>query len=218
MTQPAQLPEPLFVEEDFEAGERVRVHKGECVLFERENGVGNCFLILDGAVDVRLLMAGGNETLLYTLHAGELVGELSLFLQERTATVIAAENSSLLLIRPTIFWQSYQREDFRKRITSLFLSRYLRTHDVVCRLGQPSVAMRICRYLLSLPQWREHTEASIVVELPGREQMAHLLSCQRETVSRSLRKLQVLGLLEQESRQRYRLHREKLALFLDEAR
>ncbi len=217
MAQPVQLPEPLFAEADFKEGQCVRVQKGECVLFERENGVGNCFLILDGAVDVRLLMAGGNETLLYTLHAGELVGELSLFLQERTATIIAAENSRLLSVRPAVFWQSYQREDFRERLASLFLSRYLRTHDVVCRLGQPSVAMRICRYLLSLPQWKEDTEGSIVVELPSREQMAHLLSCQRETVSRSLRKLQVLGLLEQESRQRYRLDREKLALFLDEA-
>ncbi len=216
MSQPVRLPAPVFTAEDFCAGERIRAYKGECLLFERENSSGNCFLILEGSVDVRLMLAGGNEAWLYSLKAGELVGELSLFLERRTATIVAAEDCQLMMIRPSVFWRSYEREEFRQRMTSLFLSRYVRSHDVICRLGQPSVPMKLCRYLLSLPEWRQADGDTLSIELPGREAMSHLLSCQRETVSRSFRKLLLMGLIEQESRCRYRLHRQRLSMFLDD--
>jgi|UPI00036392EF CRP-like cAMP-binding protein len=216
MTRPFSMPEPLFSADEFPGGERIHLHKGEFVLFEREQGAGNCFLVVDGSLDVRLMMAGGNETLLYRLKAGELVGELSLFLEQRTASIVAAEDSHLLLIRPAAFWHCFEDEAFRLRISSLFLSRYLRSHDVICRLSQPSVAMRICRYLLSLPEWKNCEGNFLTTDLPGREDMAHLLSCQRETVSRAFRKLLLMGLLEQKSRQQYTLDKQKLALFLDD--
>ncbi|MDQ6979697.1 MAG: Crp/Fnr family transcriptional regulator [Mariprofundaceae bacterium] len=216
MTRPFSMPDPLFSTDEFPGSERIRMRKGEFVLFEREQGTGNCFLVVEGLLDVRLMMAGGNETLLYRLKPGELVGELSLFLEQRTASIVAAEDSYLQIIRPAAFWQCFEDESFRLRMSSLFLSRYLRSHDVICRLSQPSVAMRICRYLLSLPEWKDCPGNLLTTNLPGREDMAHLLSCQRETVSRAFRKLLLIGLIEQSSRQEYTLDKQKLALFLDD--
>ncbi|MDQ6975898.1 MAG: Crp/Fnr family transcriptional regulator [Mariprofundaceae bacterium] len=216
MPHPFQFPDPLFTTDDFPNCKPFHLCKGEFILFERDAGSGNCFLIIEGAVDIRLMMAGGNEALLYTLEAGELVGELSLFLEQRTATIVAAKDCIILTIRPAVFWKCFELEKFRLRISSLFLSRYLRSHDVICRLGQPSVTMRLCRYFLSLPAWKETTENTILTVLPTRTSMAHLLSCQRETVSRSFRKLLLMGLIEQQSRQEYVLYKQKIAFFLDD--
>jgi len=216
MPQPFQFPDPLFTEEDFPNCQSFQLCKGEFVLFERDAGSGNCFLIVEGAMDVRLMMAGGNEALLYTLQAGELIGELSLFLERRTASIVAAKNARLLTIPPAVFWHAFETEAFRLRVSSLFLSRYLRSHDVVCRLGQPSIAMRLCRYFLSLPAWKNHADNMLLTVLPTREAMAHLLSCQRETVSRAFRKLLLMELIKQHSRQEYWLDKQKIALFLDD--
>ena len=62
-----------------------------------EGDVGNAmFVLLEGVVRVRK-MVGGKETLLATLKAGEVFGEISLFDRGKRSADIVANNDGVLL-------------------------------------------------------------------------------------------------------------------------
>jgi CRP-like cAMP-binding protein len=64
--------------------------KGELLMRQGEAG-GFCYVILSGSVAVQKLMSDGQSRQIATRFAGELVGELSLFLNIRSATLVANE-------------------------------------------------------------------------------------------------------------------------------
>lgn len=212
------LPEPAFTAEDFPGAHEVTASKGRFVLFEGEAHQGHCYLILEGNLDVRLVTSNGHETLLYRLGPGDLVGELGMFGQRaRTASIYAVSACRLLQITPAQFQQRFADEDFRLRLMALFLNRYLRSHEVICRLGQPTIAAKLCRYLLGLPEWKEHTGSdSIVARLGSHAEIAQRLSCQRETVTRAFKTLQRFNIIEPLENREYRIHREAARLFMDD--
>jgi cAMP-dependent protein kinase regulator len=72
-------------------------NEGEQIIKEGDTASG-LFLIVSGRVSI-LKEAGGSMTLLATLEPGDLFGEISLLLQKpSTASVVAAENTALLLL------------------------------------------------------------------------------------------------------------------------
>jgi len=214
---PLKLPSPLFSAEDFPGAHEVRAQRGRFVLFEGEQHQGQCYLILEGNLDVRLVTSSGHETLLYRLGPGDLVGELGMFGQQsRTASILAVNACRLLQVTPAIFKQRFEDKDFNLRIMSLFFSRYLRSHEVICRLGQPTIAAKLCRYLLSLPDWKGCTDSHLTIQLGSHSELSNMLSCQRETVTRAFKVLQQFGILENLENRIYHIDRASAQLFMDD--
>lgn len=216
--EPFDLPAPYFTAADFSAGPTspMRLEKGAVLLFEGEGHKSDCYLILEGRLDIRLVTASGHETLLYRLQPGEIVGELSLFGKvTRTATVTAASPVCLLRIDATAFAKAMQNEDFNRRLMHHFVERYVRSHEVIRRLGQPRVSHRIARYLMSLEAWGDASAEKISVPLAAHAELAMKLSCQRETVTRAMRELSDQGVVETQANGRVVIDRDRLRQFLD---
>jgi len=204
-----------FSVEDFPKAKDIWLAKGDLFLYEGDVHKGNCFLILEGTLDIRLISGNGHETLLYHLKPGELVGELAMFgVSARTATIIAREKTKLLEISAVTFSELIKDYDFLQKVTDLFIHRYLRTHDVVCRLGQPNIGAKLCRYFKTLIDQHESTENVVKVKLPSHTELGKLLSCQRETITREIKKLVNLGVLTLDAGSVYAIDHEKMELLL----
>jgi len=185
-----------FTALDFPSSKEIWLAKGDLFLYEGDEHQGNCFLILKGKLDVRLISGSGHETLLYHLEPGELVGELAMFgVSTRTATIMASEKTHLLEIHYNDFARSILDYDFLQKVTNLFLHRYIRTHEVVCRLGQPNIGMKLCRYFKTLAEQHDTEADKIQLRLPSHAELGKLLSCQRETITREIKKLVHVGVL-----------------------
>ncbi len=185
-----------FGRDDFPKGREFFIKKGELLLYEGDEEANRAFVILSGKLEVRLISGTGHETLLYYLEPGELVGELTAFgVKARTATVAASMPTKLLEVSYSDFLARMQDCDFVKKVSHHFLTRYLRTHEVVCRLGQPNVAMKLCRYFKSLADQKGKQGDAVSLRLPSHAEMGKLLSCQRETVTREMKKLVGAGVI-----------------------
>ena len=181
---------------DFPKAKEVLINKGDCLLYEGDERANRAYVIVSGKLEVCLTSGTGHETLLYHLEPGELVGELAAFGKKaRTATIAATMATKLLEIPYADLVSRMQDCSFVEKVSHHFLTRYLRTHDVVCRLGQPNVSMKLCRYFKSLADQKDTQENPVVLKLPSHSEMGKLLSCQRETVTREMKKLMFRGVV-----------------------
>ena len=182
--------------EDFPKAKEVFIKKGDFLLYEGDERANRAYVIVSGKLEVRLTSGTGHETLLYHLEPGELVGELAAFgMKSRTATIAATMESKLLEVSYADLASNMQECSFVEKVSHHFLTRYLRTHDVVCRLGQPNVSMKLCRYFKSLAEQKDIQENIVELRLPSHSEMGKLLSCQRETVTREMKKLIFSGVI-----------------------
>ena len=204
-----------FNVEDFEQTKEVWLSKGEVFLYEGDVGKQHCYLVKSGQLDVRLISSTGHETLLYMLKEGDLVGELAMFGTEvRTATVVANTPVCLIEVHRSEIERNMSNHLFLEQLAAHFLDRYLKTHDVVCRLGQPNIGMKLCYYFKSLADQQEVEGDKISVRLPSHVILGKLLSCQRESVTRELKKLAQAGIIQRISGSDYMLDMNKINLCL----
>lgn len=165
--------------------------KGSVILFENDPG-DSLYIVRQGRVKVVLIGEDGREIILGVLGPGEHFGELSLIDQQpRSATVIAMEDASLLILH---------RDDFRRRVEaspavawSLLteLSRRLRRADEkIGGLVLLDVPGRIARLLLDFAA--EGTNGRIERALTH-QTIAQMIGASRETVSRSMKDFQDAG-------------------------
>ena len=204
-----------FKASDFPNSKELWLDKGDIFLYEGDTHRETCYLLVQGKLDVRLISGSGHETLLYNLKEGDLVGELALFgVSARTATVVANSRACLLEISSDEFKKSMQEHDFLQKVTLHFLNRYLRTHDVVCRLGQPNIGMKLCHYFRSIIERDNAESGQVPICLPSHSTLGKLLSCQRESVTRELKKLVNAGILTQVKSSNYLLNIENMNLYL----
>ncbi len=207
----------VFSEQDFLVSKEVELGKGEIFLFEGDKAEKQCYLLQSGVLEVRLVSGTGHETVLYHLQAGDLVGELPLFgLDMRTATVAAISPVKLLEISEEVFKTAMGEPDFCKKVIAHFLKRFLKTHDVVCRLSQPNIGMKLCHYFKTLVEasGEEMKADKVFVKTPSHAAMAKLLSCQRESVTREIKKLVQAGIISPVQSGGYMLHIPEVDLYL----
>ena len=165
--------------------------KGSVILFENDPG-DSLYIVRQGRVKVVLIGEDGREIILGVLGPGEHFGELSLIDQQpRSATVIAMEDASLLILH---------RDDFRRRVEaspavawSLLteLSRRLRRADEkIGGLVLLDVPGRIARLLLDFAA--EGPNGRIERALTH-QTIAQMIGASRETVSRAMKDFQDAG-------------------------
>ena len=132
----------------------------------------------------------------------------------RTATIAASQHCHLLGVSFQEFSRCMKNHNFLQKVTHLFMQRYVRTHEVVCRLGQPNIGMKLCRYFKSLLDQHKIEDECIKLHLPSHSEMGKLLSCQRETITREIKKLVGKGIIESSDQGFCILNRKKMNLFL----
>ncbi|MDX8381297.1 MAG: Crp/Fnr family transcriptional regulator [Ghiorsea sp.] len=187
-----------FKASDFNQSKELFFSKGDVFLYEGDAAKKSCYLLTGGQMDVRLISGSGHETLLYHLNVGDLVGELALFgAKARTATVVSNSKVTLLEIPSSELKTKMENREFLEKVTSHFLQRYLKTHEVVCRLGQPNIGMKLCHYFKSLAEQTPTDTVEVAIRIPSHVILSNLLSCQRESVTRELKKLVKTGVLKQ---------------------
>jgi CRP-like cAMP-binding protein len=203
--------------DDFTQTKEIWLSKGDVFLYEGDAGKKHCYLVRSGQLDVRLISGSGHETLLYMLKQGDLVGELAMFGEMvRTATVVANSKVCLLEIQASEFKEKIRDVNILEKVAAHFLDRYLKTHEVVCRLGQPNIGMKLCHYFQTLAAQNKSAQDDfqVPIRLPSHAMLGKLLSCQRESVTRELKKLVQADILKQVKGSDYILDMNHVNLYL----
>jgi CRP/FNR family cyclic AMP-dependent transcriptional regulator len=173
---------------------------GSVIVSQEEPGEA-LFVVVRGRVKVVLYGESGREVILSIFkQTGDFFGEMALLDdQPRSATVIAAERSRLLVL---------SRAAFREHITShprtalrvlTELSRRLRRADeVIGNLALLDVYGRLAGKLreMAAADGEEREDGVLIRQRPTQAEIAAMIGTSRETVSRALSELARRGFLE----------------------
>lgn len=182
-------------------GRQMRVRKGQ-VLLAVGLPANDVYLVIEGCVSVSLISAQGRETVLRAIGPGEMFGELAAIDgAPRSADVVAAENSTLLVIPGAAFVDLIGREP----VLSLWLARYL-AHQVryltnrIYELSTMGVGPRLQAELLRLAGEPDVMGAATITRVPTQAELAARIGTNRETVTREFSLLIREGLVVREGR------------------
>ncbi|MFN3459007.1 MAG: Crp/Fnr family transcriptional regulator [Novosphingobium sp.] len=182
-------------------GRQMRVRKGQ-VLLAVGLPANDVYLVIEGCVSVSLISAQGRETVLRAIGPGEMFGELAAIDGEpRSADVVAAESSTLLVIPGAAFVDLIGREP----VLSLWLARYL-AHQVryltnrIYELSTMGVGPRLQAELLRLAGEPDAKGAAAISRVPTQAELAARIGTNRETVTREFSLLVKEGLVVRDGR------------------
>lgn len=192
---------PLFSslgDADLEAINRAsftkRFPKDHLIFLADEEG-DTLFVIIRGKVKVTQFSESGKEVIFSMLNVGDFFGDMSLLDgRPRSASVITAEESELLLLR---------RQDFHRLIEtnpSIALSllkeitgRLRRADERIQSLALLDVSGRVAGILLQLAEesGRATPEGGVFIRTrPTHQELANMVGTTRETVTRILKQME----------------------------
>lgn len=197
---------PLFAELDsvhLESILRVTEQRSapkHTVLFSQGDRGDSLYLILTGRVKAVLYAEDGRELILAVLGPGEIVGEMALFdlEEQRSATVVAAEDSEFLVLSGHQFKNVLnQNPAIAFSVIRTLSQRLKETSSRIANLIFLDTYSRVGRYLLDLAkrQGKRLADGSVLVTRPPQQEIAHYIGSSRETVSRALNDLEKQGLI-----------------------
>ncbi len=201
---------PLFAtlsEEEFKGLEHIfqvkSYRKNQIIFLEEETG-NYMYIVLAGKVKVTKATATGKETILAIHQAGDFFGEMAL-LDGKTspATVSAMEDCRIA----TIFHNDFQHllmsnEKVVRQIIQVLCSRLRQVWSQVQQLSYSTADDRIRAGILQLSRKHGVQDArGIIIDLKiTHQELAELVGTSRETVTRTLARLQKKGVLQLENR------------------
>ena len=193
----------------------VREYADGAVIVSQEERGDALFVLVSGRVKVVLYGDSGREIILSIFKTpGDFFGEMSLLDNEpRSATVIAAERSRLLVLSRRDFQAHIERHPRTALRVLTELSRRLRRADeVIGNLALLDVYGRLAGKLreLAATEGEESEEGVILRQRPTQAEIASMIGTSRETVSRALSDLARRGLVVMTGK-RLLLRRELLA-------
>jgi CRP/FNR family transcriptional regulator, cyclic AMP receptor protein len=155
--------------------------RGATILSQEEPGA-TAFFILGGTADVLLESDDGRQFIVAQLGPGDHFGEMALLDGEpRSATVVAAEETELLLLQREDFLQELESSAPLMRRMLVALSRRLRrTDSQVAALAFGDTSARLARLLV---QNARPGPGGLVVQAV-QEQLAAMAGTTRQTVGR----------------------------------
>lgn len=185
-----------FVKDDFPGATEISVKKGSFLVMEGDFSEQGAYLLLAGDVEVYVGDMDGGETLLFTLGAGQLVGELSLLgIGQRTAFVRCLTNVRALRLSRSVWDQAMKNEVFLRKVLHSMTKRFEATQNVVRRLGQSQAAQRFGVYLLGREEWADSIGDEISIEMPTHVNLARMLNCTREHVTKVIKRFTQAGII-----------------------
>lgn len=174
--------------------------EGAVIVSQEERGEA-LFVLVRGRVKVVLYGQSGREVILSIFGSpGDFFGEMSLLDdQPRSATVMAAERSRLLVLSRSAF-QEHLTAHPRSALRVLTeLSRRLRRADeVIGNLALLDVYGRLAGKLreMAAADGEEREDGILIRQRPTQSEIAAMIGTSRETVSRALSELARRGFLE----------------------
>lgn len=168
--------------------------KNSVIVFEDDPGDA-LYVVLAGQVKVVLVGEDGREVILSTMSMGDFFGEMSIIDDEpRSATVIAMEDSNLLVVR---------REDFQRQLEAspriaigllrALCKRLRQADNKIGGLVLLDVPGRVARLLVEMA---DENDGEHITRKVTHHMIAQMIGSSRETVSRTMRSLTDQGLVE----------------------
>jgi len=178
-------------------------HRDEIIFLQGERG-DSLFIILSGKVKVISQSDDGKEVILAILGKDEIFGEMALLDgRARCATVIALADTETLVLGEDHFRMLFiTTPDFFMKIVRLFLFRIRSANTQIEHLAFCSVRERLIQMLLF---WAEErgvkSPAGTSYTLPySKTDISSLIGTSRESVSRTLKELVEMELIQIERR------------------
>jgi CRP-like cAMP-binding protein len=162
------------------------------------------FIILKGRVKIVILGDNGREVILNILKAGDFFGEMALLDdQPRSANVVAAEDSQLLMLKRETFAEHIRKSPATALNMMAELAKRLRRADeLISNLALLDVYARVAHILIDLAKrdGEDVEEGILIRERPTQQDIASMIGTSRETVSRVLSEFQRRGFVEMRGR------------------
>lgn len=171
------------------------------IVVSQEDAGESLFVLVRGRVKVVLYGESGREVILSIFkQPGDFFGEMALLDDEpRSATVIAAERSRLLVLSRAAFQEHIAAHPRTALRVLTELSRRLRRADeVIGNLALLDVYGRLAGKLreLAAAEGEEREDGILIRKRPTQAEIAAMIGTSRETVSRALSELARRGFLE----------------------
>ena len=187
--------EPIFQVKNY--------RKNQVIFMEEETG-NYMYIVLAGKVKVTKTTASGKETILAIHQSGDFFGEMAL-LDGKTspATVSSMEDCRIAVIHHNDFQrQLLTNEKVVRQIVKVLCSRLRQVWAQVQELSYSTADARIRAGILQLSRKHGVQDArGIIIDLKiTHQELAELVGTSRETVTRTLARLQKDGILHLENR------------------
>jgi CRP-like cAMP-binding protein len=177
--------------------------KGSIVFHEGDDGDYLC-VILSGRVKVSLLGTRGQEAIVRILEPTDFLGEIALIDEApRSATVIAIEPTEVIEIaREPFLALVRQHPDIALKVMTQLARALRRTDEQIRTLSMFDIHGRVLRSLLVMAMDRGETARSrmILRPCPPVAEIARMVGCTRETVSRAMKTLRTTGYISEVER------------------
>lgn len=179
------------------ASSLLRVDKNTVVLREGDK-TEHVYFVLRGSLRVLVSDADGREVILSLLGDGELFGEMGVIDgNARSATVVAAEASDLIVISKTDFKRCLAENfDVSLSIMRSLVHRLRAADRAIESLALLDVYGRVARLLLEMAEEGGDGKRVVPRKLT-KQDMAKMVGASREMVSRVMKDLQRQGLVEE---------------------
>ena len=172
------------------------------ILIEEEVG-SSMFIILTGRVKISRLSDDGREVILSILSEGDFFGEMSILDgQTRSATVVALDDSDLLVIRRDDFLQMLQQyPQIAINLLKELVTRLRKADAQIKSLSLQDAAGKVASTILRLADDAGIIKHGMVEisEMPLQQDLANMSGTSRETISRVIKGLCQDGYLKKES-------------------
>jgi CRP-like cAMP-binding protein len=181
-----------------EQAEASRYSADQQVVSHRDDST-DVFFIVSGELRVTVYALSGREVSFKDLGAGEMFGELAAIDgQPRTTHVIALTDSVVASMSAAAFWQTIHAEPELAAAVLKRLARLVRSlSERVIEISTLGVNNRIHAELLRLARQRAARDDVAEIEpAPTHADIAARISSHREAVSRELKRLERIGLIE----------------------
>ena len=169
------------------------------IIFQEGDPGDFLLVILSGKVKVMISGKGGEEFILTMLEAGSFFGEMAVLEGGyRSATVVTVEPSEFLRIEKKDFSELLRKQPrIALKILKSLSQRLRKATEQIRSLVMFNIYGRVGRCLLNLAetQGERVNEQLAIVNHPSFKDLAQMVGCSRETLSRAMKTLRNDGCL-----------------------
>jgi len=172
----------------------IQFPKGTSV-FNRGDAAVGLYILLDGQLKLGITSPQGSEKIISIVTPGESFGEAILFLERQFPVYAQATlDSDVLLVPKSLIFSMLDNDPLfsRKMLAGLSIRMHQLVQDIEM-LSLQSCTQRFIGYLLQISA--DAPDASNITLPASKSTIASLLNLTPETLSRTLAKLQQLGLI-----------------------
>jgi CRP/FNR family transcriptional regulator, cyclic AMP receptor protein len=176
--------------------ERVAVKKAfpkNTILFTKGDETDSLYIITSGNVKTIIIDEEGKEMILSTQGSGEYFGEMSLIDKEpRSATIMTKTSTQMLIIHRDDFQKVFNSNpDMVYSLFKILLKRLRKSTEKVESLAFKDVYGRIASLLTQLA--KPENDKWVIEDKLTHMEIAHMVGCSREMVSKILKELTIGG-------------------------